>query len=198
MANKGKIGVLIEDHFDGGEFQSFNEYFPSKGYEVEYLSHLWGQPSLRFGSNAEDNKIKHFVDVSIEVNDVDLSDYKAIILIGAYAMDRLRYEEAVHKGEKNKAPAVNFIRRAIQTPSLKVAAVCHGLWLLCAAPELLKEYKVTCAHNIISDVENAGATIVYGKDRVADVVVDKNLITGRHPEILDQFMQTLIEEIEND
>ncbi len=192
-----KIGVLIEEHFDGGEFQKFNEYFPTEGYEVEYLSHLWGQPSLRFGSNSENNQIEHFVDVNVEVNDTDPTDYKAIILIGAYAMDRLRYTEMVHEGERNKAPAVEFIRRAMQAPSVKVAAVCHGLWLLCATPELLKKRKVTCAHNIICDVENAGATIIYEKDRAANVVVDKNLITGRHPEILDQFMQTLVEEIEH-
>ena len=39
-ATKGKIGVLIEEHFDATEFRRFNEYFPAQGYEVEYLSHL--------------------------------------------------------------------------------------------------------------------------------------------------------------
>ena len=42
--SKGKIGVLIEDHFDEIEYREFNQYFPEKGYEVVYLSHLWGQP----------------------------------------------------------------------------------------------------------------------------------------------------------
>ena len=39
-ATKGKIGVLIEEHFDATEYRRFNEYFPAQGYEVEYLSHL--------------------------------------------------------------------------------------------------------------------------------------------------------------
>ena len=28
----GKIGVLIEEHFDPTEYRKFNEYFPSRGY----------------------------------------------------------------------------------------------------------------------------------------------------------------------
>ena len=31
---KGKIGILIEDHFDPFEFRDFNRFFPSQGYEV--------------------------------------------------------------------------------------------------------------------------------------------------------------------
>lgn len=54
--SKGKIGVLIEEHFDATEFRKFNEYFPQQGYEVEYISHLWGCPELRFGSNSESGK----------------------------------------------------------------------------------------------------------------------------------------------
>lgn len=32
---KGKIAVLIEEHFDQTEFKRFNEYFPQQGYQVE-------------------------------------------------------------------------------------------------------------------------------------------------------------------
>ena len=38
--SKGKIGVLIEDHFDEIEYREFNQFFPDPGYEVVYLSHL--------------------------------------------------------------------------------------------------------------------------------------------------------------
>ena len=43
-----RIGVLIEAHFDETEFRRFNEVFPARGYELVYLSHLWGQPELTF------------------------------------------------------------------------------------------------------------------------------------------------------
>ncbi len=45
---KGKIGVVIEEHFDETEYRRFNEFFPEHGYEVEYISNLWGQPQLTF------------------------------------------------------------------------------------------------------------------------------------------------------
>src|SRR5919198_5018529 len=145
---KGKIGVLIEDHFDPTEFRRFNEYFPQRGYQVEYISHLWGQPALHFGSNAENNAVEEHVTVTTEVNNIDPADYKGIICIGAYAMDRLRYQPTVKKGQPNQAPAVAFLRKAVQTEGLKVGTICHGLWLFCADRELLRKRKVTCAHNI--------------------------------------------------
>ena len=193
---KGKIGVLIEDHFDPTEFRRFNEYFPQRGYVVEYISHLWGQPSLRFSSNPDNNIIEEHVTVTTEVNKIDPADYKGIICIGAYAMDRLRYQTTVKKGQPNQAPAVVFLRRAIQTEGLKVGTICHGLWLFCADRELLRNRKVTCAHNIVCDVENAGAEVIYAGDGTADLIIDGNLITGKHPAGVDEFMAAFVDAIE--
>jgi len=193
--HKGKIGVLIEEHFDAAEFRRFNEFFPAHGYEVEYLSHLWGQPALRFGSNPEDGRIREHVTVTAEVNDADPSAYRAIILIGAYAMDRLRYQAKVRPGEKNQAPAVNFLRRALRA-NMTVGTICHSLWLSCADPDLLRGRKVTCAHNIVCDVENAGALVVYAADGTADLVIDGNLISARHPDVVGPFMEAVLREVE--
>jgi len=192
---KGKIAVLIEEHFDGTEFRRFNEYFPQRGYEVEYVSHLWSQPSLRFGSNPENDTIEEHVTVSVEINDVRPSDYKGIILIGAFAMDRLRYQAEVKKGAKNQSPAVSFLRTAVLEDAV-IGTICHSLWLFCADPELLRGRKVTCAHNIVCDVENAGAEIVYGDDGTVDMVIDGNLVSGKHPAMVDQFMDEFIGVIE--
>jgi putative intracellular protease/amidase len=193
---KGKIGVLIEDHFDPYEFRDFNRFFPSKGYEVVYLSHLWGQPALHFGSNPEDNVVKERVTVTTEVQDLDLSGYRGILAIGAYAMDRLRYQEKVAKGQKNMAPAVVFLRRVMATPGLKVGTICHGLWLWCADSDLIRGRRVTCAHNILCDVENAGGIVVYEGDGTAEVVVDGNFITAKHPGVNEKFMEVFVAEIE--
>jgi len=193
---KGKIGVLIEDHFDPTEFRRFNEYFPQCGYVVEYISHLWGQPSIVFSSNPENNTIEEHVTVTTEVNKIDPADYKGIICIGAYAMDRLRYQTTIKKGQPNQAPAVVFLRRAMQTENLKVGTICHGLWLFCADRELLKNRKVTCAHNIVCDVENAGAEVIYTDDGTADLIIDGDFITGKHPAVVDEFMAAFVEAIE--
>jgi protease I len=193
---KGKIGVLIEEHFDQTEFRRFNAYFPERGYEVEYLSHLWGNEALRFGANPDNGQVEDHVVVTTEVAGANPADYKGIIAIGAYAMDRLRYQPTVKRGQKNQAPAVVFLRRAMATVGLKLGTICHGLWLWCADPDLLRGRRVTCAHNIIGDVENAGAEVAYEGDTTAEVVIDGELITGRHPAIVDRFMAAFIQEIE--
>jgi putative intracellular protease/amidase len=129
------------------------------------------------------------------VNNVRPGDYAGILLIGAYAMDRLRYQANVKPGQPNQAPAVRFLRQAMQEGVL-VGTVCHSLWLLCADPALLKGRRVTCAHNIICDVENAGGEVVYEGDQTADLVVDGNLVSGKHPGVCDLLMQEFVRQIE--
>lgn len=193
---KGKIGVLIEDHFDATEYKKFNEFFPQKGYEVEYITHLWGNKELHFGSNPENNIVEEQVTVTTEVNDINPADYKGIICIGAYAMDRLRYQVNPKKGQPNQAPAVAFLRKAVNTENVKLGAICHSLWLFCADSEMIKNKKVTCAHNIICDVENAGAEVIFDGDQTADLVIDGNLITAKHPGVTDEFMEEFVKAIE--
>jgi putative intracellular protease/amidase len=193
---KGKIGVLIEDHFDQTEFRMFNEYFPAQGYAVEYLSHLWGNPSLTFGGNPDNGTVEEHVTVDTEVDNVDPADYEGIICIGAYAMDRLRYQPEMRPDRKNMAPAVQFIRRALASEQVKVGTICHSLWLLCADPALLRGRRVTCAHNIVCDVENAGAQVIYAGSSTSDLVVDGNLITARHPEVTAPFMAAFVSAME--
>ncbi len=193
--SKGKIGVLIEEHFDEHEYRRFQEYFPEQGYELEFLSHLWGNPQLTFNGNDHTAQVT----VTTEVNDVRPEDYTGIILIGGYAMDRLRYQVEVQPGQPNASPAVTFLRKAVQqmdTGNLKIGTICHSLWLFCADPQLLQNRQVTCAHNIICDVENAGGKLVYNGPQLADTVVDGNLISGRHPGVTEEFLTIFMQEIE--
>jgi protease I len=194
-AKKGKIGVLIESHFDETEYRRFNEFFPRHGYEVEYISHLWNQESLTFeGNDREEQAI-----VTVDFKDVEPNDYFGIILIGGYAMDRLRYQSNPLPEKPNSAPAVEFLRQAVRVmdaAEIKIGTICHSLWLFCASPELIKGRKVTCAHNIICDVENAGGIIVYESGETASTHVERNLITSRHPGVVEEFMQVFLQEIE--
>ncbi len=197
--NKGKIGVIIEDHFDQTEFRMFNDYFPKQGYEVEYISHLWGQPELHFGANPDDGDYVNVEKVTVtkEINDVNPDDYKGFICIGAYAMDRLRYQTNIKKGQKNQAPAVAFLRKVIDNQNLRLGTICHSMWLFCADSDLIKGRKVTCAHNIVCDVENAGAEVIYEGDATADLVIDGNLVSAKHPGVTQKFMEAFIKEIES-
>ncbi|MGF1479916.1 MAG: DJ-1/PfpI family protein [Cyanophyceae cyanobacterium] len=192
---KGKIGVLIEAHFDDAEYQRFNQFFPQNGYQVEYLSHLWGQRQLIF----EGNERKEQVTVTVDFKSVTPAAYQGLILIGGYAMDRLRYQVSPRPRQPNDSPAVEFLRQAVKlmdAGGLKIGTICHSLWLFCADPVLLRGRCVTCAHNIICDVENAGGIVVYREGETVATHIDGNLISGRHPGVVEEFMQVFLKQLE--
>jgi protease I len=186
-----KVAVLIEEHFDQTEYRRFNEYFPANGYAVEYVSYLWGNASLTFGSNPDNGTVEEHVTVDVDVTRVKPTDYAGILLIGAYAMDRLRYQATMKPGAPNAAPAVEFVRQAM-AQQVPVGTICHSLWLLCADRSMLAGRRVTCANNIVCDVDNAGGIVVYEGDGPADLVVDGNLISGKHPGTLDSFLPAFL------
>jgi putative intracellular protease/amidase len=191
---RGRIAVLVEAHFDETEYRRFNEFFPEHGYAVDYASHLWNQPSLTF----KGNDMTAEVTVDIEVESLDLGDYQGLILIGGYAMDRLRYQEHLRQGQPNRAPAVELLRRAVaemDAGRLQIGTICHSMWLFCAAPELVRGRRVTCAHNILCDVQAAGADVVFDGDQAAETVVDRGLVSARHPGVVDQFLKVYLEEL---
>jgi protease I len=193
---KGTIAVLIEDHFDEAEFQGFNEFFPKNGYDLEYVSHLWNQKQITFRGN----NLTAEVTVTVEINHVEPTEYDGIILIGAYAMDRLRYEANPTPGQPNQSPAVKFLRKAVRAMDanqLKIGTICHSLWLFAAAPELLKGRKVTCAHNLIYDVQNAGGIVLFEGEGTKNLHVEGNLITAKHPSVTSEFMKVFASEVEN-
>jgi protease I len=190
-----KILVLIEEHYDENEYNVFNKFYPSQGVGIDYASYLWGNASLEFNGNDKTSKVK----VDICVSQVQLDDYKGIILIGGYAMDRLRYQATLN-GSHNTAPAVELLRdgvRRLDAGVLVIGTICHSLWLFCADPSLLKGRKVTCAHNIACDVENAGGELVIANSEMVEVNADGLLITGRHPGAVDAFNDLFLSAIQN-
>jgi len=190
-----KVLVLIEEHYDETEFNVFNTFFPANGVEVDYASYLWGQPSLDFEGNDKTSKVK----VELCVTQVNLDDYAGLILIGGYAMDRLRYQPTL-SGGPNTAPAVELLRDAVQrldAGRLAIGTICHSLWLFCADPSLLIGREVTCAHNIVCDVENAGGELVVSNGETVETHADGLLITGRHPGAVDAFNDLFLRTIQS-
>lgn len=189
----GKVLVLIEEHYDETEYNAFNQFYPDNGIAVDYASYLWGNDSLEFEGNDKTSKVK----VDLCVSSLGLDDYKGLILIGGYAMDRLRYQPKL-SGTHNTAPAVELLRQAVKrmdSGALAIGAICHSLWLFCADPDLLKGRHVTCAHNIVCDVENAGGNLVVANGETVDIYADGLLITGRHPGSVDAFDDLFLKSI---
>jgi len=187
-----KVLVLVEEHYDETEYNVFNEYFPKHGIKVEYGSYLWGNDSLTFEGNDKTSK----VEVKTCVSKVDLMDYAGLVLIGGYAMDRLRYETKL--GEPNQSPAVELLRKAVKmmdNNQLAIGTICHSLWLFCADKTLLKGREVTCAHNIACDVINAGGKIMTKDNETVELHQQGLLVTGKHPGCVDVFVEKFKEVI---
>ena len=192
LAMTQKVLVLVEEHYDETEYNVFNDFFPKKGITVEYGSYLWGNESLTFEGNDKTSKVT----VSTCVSKVNLDEYAGLILIGGYAMDRLRYETKL--GTSNQAPAVELLRKAVarmDNNQLAIGTICHSLWLFCADTSLLKGREVTCAHNIACDVSNAGGKIMSKNGETVELHQQGLLITGKHPGCVNVFVERFEEVI---
>lgn len=176
-----KIAVLMESDFYEKEIFYYEHRFPEEGLELHFLTRLWGQPRLTF--TGHEWKVPFEVSESFE--DKDPRDYAAVIVPSAIVSDRLRYTEDVNK----LAPATEFLRRAFASPNVIKGIICHGMWLVSPAPELVRGRRVVVHNNLIGDARNMGA--IYTDE---DVVVDgDDLVTARTGGHCHLFARKIIE-----
>ena len=169
MAATKKVGVLLEGDYYEKEIFYYEHRFPEEGIELHFLTRLWGQNQLTF--NGHEWKVPFEVRESFEnMSDEELRSYSAIIVPSGSVSDRLRYTEDVNK----IPPATEFLKRAFAEKSIIKGIICHGMWLVAPAPELVRGRKVVVHNNLIGDAKAYGA--VYTDQ---DVVVDGDLVTGR-------------------
>ncbi|MBP1842644.1 protease I [Rhizobium petrolearium] len=120
------------------------------------------------------------IGVDLEAKNVKVEDFDALVLPGGQINpDLLRVNE----------DAVRVVRDFVKSGK-PVAAICHGPWLLVEA-DALRGLKATSYRSIRSDIRNAGAS---WKDEA--VVVDNGIITSRSPSDLPQFVDKIIEEVQ--
>lgn len=170
MRLEGKtIGILIESDFYEKEIFYYEHRFPEEGATLRFLSRLWGQPSLTF--QGHEFQAPFECHESFEgMSDDELRNFDAIIVPSAFVADRLRYTEDLSK----LAPATEFLKRAFAEPDIIKGIICHGMWLVASAPELVRGRPVVAHPNLYGDVRNMGA--IYTDQ---DVVVDGDLVTAR-------------------
>ena len=169
MAARKKVGVLIEGDYYEKEIFYYEHRFPEEGIELHFLTRLWGQNQLTF--NGHEWKVPFEVRESFEnMSDAELRSYSAIIVPSGIVSDRLRYTEDVNK----IPPATEFLKRAFAEKQILKGIICHGMWLVAPAPELVRGRRVTVHNNLIGDARAYGA--IYTNE---DVVVDGDLVTGR-------------------
>ena len=176
-----KIAVLVENEFIPEEFQAYQETFAQSGYEVQLVSRLWGQDRATYISALDPLHYKpgdqpQQLEATVDFDQVAVDDYAAVVIAANYVSVRLRYFEPDRDGnDPRNSPAVRFFGRAMRNRRVVKGALCHGLWILTPAPELLAGRKVICHRVVQADIQNAGAIITVTPNKV---VVDGDLVTG--------------------
>lgn len=180
--NGKKIGVLIESDFYEHEIWYYQYRFPEEGAELHFLSRLWGQRSITFKGHEYDAPFE--CRESFEgLSDEQLLSYDAIIVPSGIVSDRLRYTERLDA----LPPAATLLKRAFASKKIIKGIICHGLWLVAPAPELVRGRSVVCHNNLHGDA------IAYGARYVdQDVVVDDDLVTARTGGHAGLFARTII------
>lgn len=164
-----KIGILLENRFIDKEIRFYSEYFPKAGYELHFLTRLWGQKELTFIGMEEQTAwvVKESFE---ELREEELKQYAAVIIPAGYVADYLLYEGT----PKIKSPAVCFLEQIMEKLQMIKGFICHALWIAGPLKDTFSGRKVTCHNNIISHVENAGMIF-----QDADVYEDGDIITAR-------------------
>ncbi len=180
-----KIGILIEGDFFENEIFYYDFRFAEEGADVHFLSRLWGNPSLTF--HGHEYRAPFTCRESFEsLDDAELATFDAIIVPSGMVADRLRYTEDLSQ----LPPATAFLKRAFANPNIIKGIICHGLWLVAPATELVRGRRLVCHNNLYGDALAYGAQFVD-----EDVVVDGDLVTartGKHCHLLARKIIELI------
>ena len=111
----------------------------------------------------------------ITIDDVDCSQFDALVVPGGFMPDKLR-----------RLPRVLEIVREFFEAGKPVAAICHGGWIPISAG-IYSGVRVTGSPGIKDDLVNAGAIF-----EDSAVVVDRNSVSSRRPDDLPDFCRALI------
>jgi protease I len=188
LLNGKKIAILMESDYIEYEVTYYRSRFAEEGAEVHFLSKLWGQPSLTF--HGHEYQAPFVVDKTFtDMDDMTLRSYAAVIVPGGFVSDRLRYTP----DPDTPSDAVTFLKRAFAEPSILKGVICHGMWLLSWAPELVSGKRAVVHPNLVADARNMGIQFVN-----EDTVVDGDLVTGRTGGHHGPFSRKIIELLAGD
>lgn len=118
------------------------------------------------------------LEADIAFDDVKVTDYDAVLLLGGRAPEFLRH-----------IPRVVEIVREFAGSGKHVFSICHGIQILVAA-DLVAGRTVTCYEHVRSEAERAGAT--YSEEQA---VRDGNIVSAQtwesHPEFYRKVFECL-------
>ena len=164
-----KALIISADNFEDSELLVPYYRLKEEGIAVDIASMSRGKIKGKHGYEVE-------VDKSLD--EVDPSEYDALILPGGKAPALIRREEKALK-----------IAEFFFTKQRPVSAICHGAQTLISAG-VLKGRRATCYKAVAGEMKDAGA---HYEDK--EVVIDGNLVTSRQPADLPAFMRETMNKI---
>jgi protease I len=167
-----KIACVLGQDFEDSEFRIPYDRLKEEGYQVDIIG-------LKAAEELEGYKGRERVKAEKGIDQVRADDYDALLIPGGYSPDHLRADKRM----------VDFVRQFDQAGKL-IAAVCHGPQLLISA-HLVKGRTLTAWQTVQDDLQQIGATV-----RDEPVVKDRNWVTSRKPDDLQQFSDAVVEQIE--
>ena len=167
-----RIACVLGQGFEDSEFRVPYDRLKEEGYQVDVIG-------VKAGEELKGYKGKEKVKAEKSIDQVKVEDYDALLIPGGQSPDRLRADRRM----------VEFVKEFDQAEK-PIAAVCHGPQLLIAA-HLVKGRTLTAWQTIQDDLRQIGATV---KDE--PVVRDRNWITSRKPEDLQQFSAAIVDHLE--
>ena len=147
-----KIAVLMEADYYEPEIWYYQRRFPEEGAEVHFLTRLWGQERLTFAG--------HEWKVPFEVDD-ELRGH------GRRRRCARTRRSSSRRGWSPTGSATPRTSRSCRrrpssssarspSPAVLKGIICHGMWLVAPAPELVRGRPVVAHNNLHGDVTQHG------------------------------------------
>jgi len=168
---KGKIlMVLSPQQYREEELNVPRAYFQSRGYSVVLASK---GVKTATGMNGES------VPVDLDVKEVKLSDYVAVVFVGG---------EGIYSLRLNEDPDYQALAKSTSAQKKLMGAICLAPWILADAG-LLKGKRATASET--DHIKSKGAIV---SDEA--VVQDGNIITGNGPNASGEFAEAIVTALE--
>jgi len=140
------------------------------------------------GDQTYSEKPGHNFHVNFNFDEVNPSDYDALVIPGGRAPEYLRLNKKIIEFTQHFAKA-----------NKPIAAICHGPQILVAA-DVIKG-KICSAYPAVGpDIETGGGKWFVNNDTASDACVDGNLVSApawpAHPEWMRKFLEVLGSKIE--